>query len=140
MNSETLKAAGWTAFDVKSFSANVGPVWMRGEGAEHMVGFVAEPRHSNDHMGTVHGGALMTFADIALGFRVAAVLGGPFCATAQLQVQFVAVARVGEFITCRPEIVRQTAQIVFMRGLICTGDKTVASADGLWKVLEQRPR
>ena len=138
MDFEALKAAGWTAMDVDGFSGEVGPVWLQGKGAERVVGFLSGPRHTNGFLGTVHGGALMTFADIALGIGVAGALGGPYCATAQLQLQFVAAAQIGDFITCKPELIRQTTQLVFMRGLLCVGDKTVASADGLWKVMEHK--
>jgi acyl-coenzyme A thioesterase PaaI-like protein len=82
----------------------------------------------------------MTFADVALGFSVVKALGGPHCATAQLQLQFIAAGRTGEFITCRPEIIRRTSQLVFVRGLVGAGERIVASADGIWKVLEPKSR
>lgn len=138
MNPTALKADGWTSSEPGAFSGIVGSLWARGSGAEATYGFIAEARHSNGHLGTVHGGMLMTFADIALGCAVVAALGAPTCATASLQLQFVAAARAGDFITCRPEIIRRTSQLLFLRGLITVGDKTVASADGIWKVLEPR--
>jgi hypothetical protein len=45
------------------------------------------------------------------------------------------VARVGEFVTVRPEVVRHSKDLIFIRGLICVGDKNIASADGIWKVM-----
>jgi acyl-coenzyme A thioesterase PaaI-like protein len=138
MDPEALRSEGWTQFETGGFSAMLGPFWFRGSGAEADVGFVAQPKHCNNHIGTVHGGVLMTFADIALGYAVVQALGAPRCATAQLQTHFVAVARIGAFISCRPEIIRQTSQLIFLRGLISAGDKIVASADGIWKVLELR--
>ena len=135
-----LAAAGWACFEVDGFTGQLGPVWVRNAGAGREIGFVAAPHHRNTHLGTVHGGVLMTFADIALGYGAVETLGDTRGATAQLQIQFVATAHLGDFITCRPELVRQGARLIFMRGLICTGGKTVASADGIWKVLEQKPR
>ena len=44
--------------------------------------------------------------------------------------------RTGEFITCTPELVRRSRQLIFMRGLLCAGERTLASADGIWKVLD----
>lgn len=140
MDSTALKQAGWTSSEPDAFSGIVGSLWSRGSGAEATFGFIAEARHSNGHLGTVHGGMLMTFADIALGCAVVAALGAPICATAQLQLHFVAGARVGDFVTCRPEIIRRTSQLIFMRGLINVGDKIVASTDGIWKVLEPRSK
>ena len=82
----------------------------------------------------------MTFADIALGAGVAAAMADDRlnCATVSLQTQFVSVARIGEFISCKPEVIRKSKQLVFMRGLIQVGDKTIASAEGIWKLLETR--
>jgi uncharacterized protein (TIGR00369 family) len=136
MNIESLTAAGWTKIETGGFTEGMGPFWVRGAGAGCELGLVAEPRHSNNHMGTVHGGALMTLADVALGYAVVGVLGGRHCVTAQLQLQFVSGARIGDFVVCRPELLRQTSQLVFMRGLICVGETVAASADGIWKVLK----
>jgi acyl-coenzyme A thioesterase PaaI-like protein len=138
MDPASLRSAGWTAIELESFSGQVAPLWIHGTGAEITVGFFAEARHTNNHIHTIHGGALMTFADVALGYAVVQALGAANCATAQLQIHFVAAAKKGEFISCRPEIVRRSAQLVFMRGLIVAGEKTVASVDGIWKVLEPR--
>ena len=140
MTLHDLTAAGWTRFTLDGFSEQVSPVWMRGAGDELEVGLLAEPRHCNTHIGTVHGGALMTFADIALGCRVGEALGHSRCVTLQLQLQFVSTGKSGELIVCRPELVRATAQVLFMRGLISAGGRTVASAEGMWKVLDRKPR
>jgi acyl-coenzyme A thioesterase PaaI-like protein len=135
---ESLKSAGWTSFKGRNFTGLAGPFWARGQNADREIGLLVEERHSNDHMGILHGGALMTFADIALGWGAAEALNGAPCVTVQLQLHFVAGAKVGEFVSCKPEVVRRTAHLVFVRGLIKAGDKTVASADGIWKQLEAR--
>ena len=140
MDNVSLTSADWARIDADGFSAVVGPYLTRGAGADLTVGMIIEPRHCNNHLGTLHGGALMTFADVAFGIATVGVLGGPYCATAQLQVHFVATAKVGEFITCRPEIVRRSKQLVFLRGLFVVDSKIVASVDGIWKVLEPKVR
>jgi acyl-coenzyme A thioesterase PaaI-like protein len=68
---------------------------------------------------------------------VAEAISGVHCATVQLQLQFVASPAVGDFITCRPEVVRRTRVLVFLRGLITAEDRVVASADGMFRVFEQ---
>jgi len=135
----SLRAAGWTRHESSDFSAVLGPLWSRGTaGVDRAVGFLADARHVNNRH-TVHGGALMTFADIALGWVAADALGHHRCVTAQLALQFVASPRVGEFVFCQAELVRCTSQLAFMRGLITADGRTVASADGIWKALEPRP-
>jgi acyl-coenzyme A thioesterase PaaI-like protein len=137
---ESLRAEGWIVLKADGFSGLAGTFWTRGSGAELGLGFLAEPQHRNGHMDSVHGGMLLTFADICLGYAVTQVLGGTHCVTAQLQMHFVSAARVGDFVSCRPEVVRHSAQLVFMRGLIRAGERTVASVDGIWKILEPRPQ
>ena len=134
-----LMAEGWTLFKPNSFSELVGPFWTKGEGPDRIFGFVARADHGNGN-GTVHGGMLMTFADNSLGNAVAASLRGTYCATIQLQLQFTAAARAGDFVICRPEIIRRSMTLFFMRGLLTVQDKTVASAEGVWKVLDHKPR
>jgi uncharacterized protein (TIGR00369 family) len=132
---ESLRQAGWTDLTTEGFTGYVGPFWFRGDAENHEVGMLVEDRHTNSHIGTLHGGVVMTFADIGLGSAMSKVLGEKArgFVTLSLQTQFVSVARVGEFISCKPEIVRQARDVVFIRGLIKVGDKTIASAEGLWK-------
>lgn len=138
ISAESLRAEGWESRSGSGFTGHVGPFWFRGEGDDITVGLLIEQRHCNDHIGTLHGGVVMTFADIGLGSGIARVMGEQRfgCVTVSLQTQFVAVARLGEFIYCKPEIVRHAKDLVFMRGLIKTGDKTIANADGIWKLMQ----
>ena len=141
MNADELRAAGWSVVELgesAGFSGEVAPIWTRRRDERTAIGFLADRRHINNHAGTIHGGALMTFADIALGYVVVQLLGAPRCVTVQMQMQLVASPRVGNFIHCEPEILRHTSHLVFVRGLIHAGEKPVASADGIWKVLEKR--
>lgn len=136
MDAAMLKAEGWRSIDAHGFSGVVGSIWLKGSAEDLLVGMQSDNRHANENLGTVHGGVMMTFADIAFGCAVAEALGGPHCATVQLQLQFVAAPRVGEFITCRPEIVRRTKVLVFLRGLINAEQRVVASADAMFRVFE----
>jgi len=108
---------------------------MRGEKGAREVALVTTPEIANDHMGIVHGGALMTFADIALGLAAAEALETPAMATAQLQFHFTAAAQIGVLLVCRPEMVRKTSQLIFVRGLFEAAGKTVGMADAIFKVL-----
>jgi acyl-coenzyme A thioesterase PaaI-like protein len=136
MDIATLEAEGWRRLPTTRFSAAIGPTWVSGERGSRLVGLVSDESHANDHMGTVHGGVLMTFADIALGVCAGDTLEQPWMATAQLQFQFVAAAPVGSFVTCSPELVRKTSQLIFVRGLFQADERTVGSADGIFKVFD----
>lgn len=128
-----MEADGWERLVTRVFSASIGSTWVKGEPGRRTVAFAADSRVENDHMGNVHGGALMTFADLALGLAAADAIGEPKLATAQLQFQFVAAAPTGTLISCEPELVRKTKQLVFVRGLLKADGKTVGSADAIFK-------
>ncbi len=135
MDAAQLEADGWTMLPGLQFHIAAGPYWVRHEDNRRAVGLLGEERHGNGHVGTIHGGVLATFADIALGMGVVDAAGTRDCVTLQLQLQFAATAPMGSFLTCRPELVRRTSQVVFMRGLIMAAERTVAAADGIWKVI-----
>jgi uncharacterized protein (TIGR00369 family) len=138
MTPEILQAEGWTIHGGEGFTAHLSPFWYKMVEDRLAVGFIAEERHCNTHLGTVHGGALMTFADIAGGFAVARALGHQRCATVQLQTQFTAVPRRGEFVHCVVEIVRQTRDLIFLRAVVESAGRIVVSFDGIWKALAER--
>ena len=131
---------GWEKITAGGFTAQAGPFWRIKQNNKTTLGVLLEEKHCNNHIGTSHGGLIMTFADVGLGAAVADAMGEERfrCVTTSLQTQFVSVARVGEFIYCQAELIRQTSQVLFVRGLIKTGDKTIASAEGIWSVLAAR--
>jgi acyl-coenzyme A thioesterase PaaI-like protein len=130
-----LEADGWRRLPTRAFSAAIGPTWVRGEAGAREVALVTGAQHANDHMGMVHGGVLMTFADIALGVAAADTMELPAMATVQLNFHFTAAAPMGVLLTCRPEAVRKTSQLIFVRGVFEAGGKTVGMADAMFKVL-----
>jgi len=133
-----LESEGWTRLALTAFSTSIGSIWTRGAVGAREVCLPCGPGITNDHMASVHGGALMTFADIALGVAVVDAIGAPLCSTAQLQYHFAAAVKVGDLLLCKPEIVRKTRRMIFVRGLFRVGDETVGSADAMYNVFEPR--
>ena len=138
ITAEMLIADGWTPHQAGGFDGFVGPFWSIDDGDTRTMGLLVEERHCNNHLGTLHGGVVMTFADIGLGTGVTRLLGEKRmnCVTVSLNTQFVSVAKLGEFVTVSAEVVRQTRSLIFVRGLLQVGDKTIANCEGIWKVLE----
>jgi len=141
MNKELLQRDGWIELKnplvENGFDNVVGPYWFLKESNSVQMGLFIEERHTNGHLGTVHGGVLCSFADVGLGAGLATAVGelATQMATISLDLKFLAVARVGEFISVEPEITRQSRDLVFVRGLIKSNEKTIASAEGVWKLL-----
>lgn len=135
---EALQADGWQPVEAGGFTGQAGPFFIRRENGVRVLGLPLGEQHRNNHIGTVHGGVYMTFADMALGLCAVDAVENKPCATASLQTQFVAGAKVGELLVGRAEVIRATKQLVFVRGLLLVGERVVASAEGVWKVLEPR--
>jgi uncharacterized protein (TIGR00369 family) len=140
MDASTLEAAGWQSLSPEGHTGLIGPFWLKGKGKDRQVGLIAEARHCNNHIGSVHGGVLMTLSDVGMGLGVVDELGGLNCLTAELQIQFVATAKLGEFLVCKPELVRNAKSMLFMRGLIMVEGRIIASISGIWKALELSSR
>jgi uncharacterized protein (TIGR00369 family) len=118
------------------YSAGLGPFYRKQEGERWVFGFRVEERHLNGNQ-VVHGGCLMSFADEMLGITVHFASGRRRCATISLNNEFVTAARKGDWIEGRPEVVRVTRSVVFVRGTLTVGDKTILSSSGIWKLLGQ---
>jgi uncharacterized protein (TIGR00369 family) len=126
--------AGWRVRDAGGFTDLVGPLWARREGEGWAYGLQADARHGNVH-GIVHGGLLMTLIDNALGLTVWEATARQPAVTMQLNTQFIAAARPGDFIEARGEVLRVARSVVFIRGALSVGGETILAADGIWKVI-----
>jgi acyl-coenzyme A thioesterase PaaI-like protein len=138
MDDAALAAAGWERLPVQAFTAAIGQTWIRREGGRVVVALPARAAILNDYGAVVHGGALMTFADIALGAGASAALDGGALVTVQLQYSFAGGVPAGALVTCAPELVRRTSQLVFMRGLVKSDDQIVGTVEGIFKALKPR--
>jgi uncharacterized protein (TIGR00369 family) len=126
-------AHGWEKVQAHNFGELVGPVWRRGD---PLFGFAATDKHGN-HIGIVHGGMLATFADQSMGMTAMRATGGKPHATVELNIQYIGAVQIGEFVEAHCEIVRITRSIIFMRSTLKVGDRVVATASGVWKILER---
>src|SRR5579864_8836194 len=126
-------AAGWERVKAHNFGELVGPIWRRGD---PLFGFVATEKHAN-HINIVHGGMLATFADQSMGMTAMRATGGKTHATIELTMQYIAAVKIDEFVESHCEVVRITRSIIFMRSMLKVGDRIVASASGVWKILEK---
>lgn len=125
--------AGWQVWRGDAFEDHAGPFYFR-EDADGSVrcAFRAEPRHLNGG-GHMHGGCMMTFADYALfmiGHKSMVNGGG---VTVSLNGDFVGPAVLGDLVEATGEVVRAGGSLVFLRGLISTGGRTMMTFSGVVK-------
>ncbi|HEY0107260.1 MAG TPA: PaaI family thioesterase [Rhizomicrobium sp.] len=116
------------------FNLHAGPVWrLAPDGAVRRFALAVADKHMNGS-GSVHGGLLMTFADVAMSQAARAVSGAPACSTVSLTCDFVGPAKLGEILEARVRVTRLTRTMVFLSADIAVGTRPVAVATGLWKI------
>ena len=124
--------AGWQTYDSHgTFDQVVGPFYFRTDpDGRRRCAFRAEAKHMN--MGhRMHGGCLMTFADIALFQMAYQEMEGASGVTVQLDSTFVDAAYEGDLVEATGEVVRAGKSLIFTRGQIHVGDRTVMTFSGV---------
>src|SRR5215475_2836867 len=127
-------AAGWEPYTDEGFIGLVGPFWVRPSGDSFRYAFRAESKHHN-RRGVVQGGMLMTFADRSMGMTCWYANERQPQATVQLDVHFVDAVQMGEFVEAHCRVVGRTRAVVFMSADLMVGERLVATASGVWKIL-----
>jgi acyl-coenzyme A thioesterase PaaI-like protein len=132
---DQLTADGWTILDTTGFLNLIGPLWQRTVDGQPEYALVAQEKHHN-RRGKVQGGLLMTFADRACGMTARFVSGRPTMATVQLDVHFIDAGNIGDILIARPRVIRTTRSLVFVTVEVKANDRTVITANGVFKILK----
>ena len=129
--------AGWRTWSRDNFESHNGPFWHRMEDDGRIrCAFRVERKHLNG-MGNVHGGAFMAFADYCLFAFAAPVLQGPGV-TVSLSCEFLDAAREGELVEATGEITRAGGSLIFLRGLLTSGERSLFTFSGTIKRVKRR--
>ena len=128
---------GWRTWSRDKFETHNGPFWhrMEDDGRIHCA-FRVEKKHLNG-MGNVHGGAFMSFADYCLFAVGTPVLQGPGV-TVSFACEFLDAARDGELIEGSGEITRAGGSMIFLRGLLKSGERSLFTFSGTIKRVKRR--
>lgn len=124
---------GWTKQShLDTFSGHAGPYYFREEGSVAGVGFVSASHHLNG-LGVVHGGALLTLADMALWDICRREVGLFRGVTVTLNAEFLSPGRAGAFIEASGEMVKAGRKMMFARGLVTAEGEPLLSFSGTLK-------
>lgn len=126
----------WVTMQDEGFMGLVGPIEYRPFGADGIghFRFKATEKHRN-RAGIVHGGMLMTMADRALGYTARHKDPDRKQATIHFDMHFVRPARAGDTLQMDCQVVRETGSLAFVNGNIHANGKTIARAQGIWKII-----
>ena len=121
-----------------SFSTHNGPYFYRpGEDELMEQAFFALGRHTNG-MGFVHGGMMSAFMDGVLAGAVWRKTG-KVGVTVHLSIDYLHIARKGEWVMGEARVTRATNDIAFAEGRAYVGRRDVVRCSGVFKLMK-RPR
>jgi len=114
---------------------DIGPFYYKKTGAGLQLGFRARKKNCNG-LGTVHGGVLMCFADYAATMLA---LSGvkENCATISFTSDFMAAAKLGDWVEANGVVVKRTGSLTFLRGQLLVGEDLVLSFQAVMRRLKK---
>ena len=125
---------GWEPMSFpQSFTERAGPYYVRKAPNEPGIGFYARDHHLNLG-GVVHGGALLSLADMGLWDVCRRKVGAFRGSTVTLNSEFAAPGKSGTFIETSGELVRAGRRLVVVRGLVTCEGETLLSYSGTLQI------
>lgn len=116
------------------FYGTVGPMFMRYANEHINLGFRVGEKHCNAAE-ICHGGMLATVIDIQMGLGANIDLGiTGFTVTVNMTTDFVAAARLGDWVQAENKVVKQTRSLIFSEGLMTVDGEPVLRANAVLKV------
>lgn len=109
---------------------NTGPFYWRKKDGRLRFAFRAERKHCNSG-GIIHGGLLMTFADLMMCGTATEGTTDRGVFTVSINAELMASGNEGELIKARAEVVRRTGRMVFLRGEIYTDDRVILTCSSV---------
>ena len=130
---------GWWTWDLpdeERYNATLGKLLVRAEGAGRARCRMFPDRPQSNLGEAVHGGAILTFIDMAMfaGGHAAGVDLGP-SVTLDLSTQFLSPARLGVPLDASVEVLREGGKTIAMRGLVEQEGEKVAAWSGTLRKL-----
>ena len=124
------------------FQAFLGPYFLdtrsNQEGYDCRMAFKVDGRHLNAR-NVVHGGAMLSFADAAMGAMVWRQMARRPVQTLSMEANFLKPAMQGDWIICECETIRRTPSIVFTKAQFFVGSDLALTFSATWKVARATP-
>ena len=88
--------------------------------------------------GIAHGGFIATFVDAGAGTAAHRSAGQNPCVTISLELKFISAVKLGQELVGKTKIQKKTKSMVFLTCELTAEDKIVATASGIWKILNKK--
>ena len=88
--------------------------------------------------GITHGGFIAAFVDAGAGTAAHRSADQNPCVTISLELKFISAVKLGQELIGKTKIQKKTKSMVFLTCKLTAEDKTVATASGIWKILNKK--
>ena len=88
--------------------------------------------------GITHGGFIAAFVDAGAGTAAHRVADGNPCVTISLELKFISSVHLGQELVGKTKIQKKTKSMVFLTCELTVANKIVATASGVWKILNKK--
>ena len=86
--------------------------------------------------GITHGGFISAFVDAGAGTAAHRSANNNPCVTISLELKFISAVRLGQELFGNTKIQKKTKSMIFLTCELTVGNKIVATASGVWKILK----
>jgi len=86
--------------------------------------------------GITHGGFIAAFVDAGAGTAAHRSADQNPCVTISLELKFISAIKLGQELIGKTKIQKKTKSMVFLTCELTVGNKIVATASGVWKILK----
>lgn len=133
--------AGWSTWSAGAdpYETAIGPFCFKVEGERALSAFQPRREHLNGG-GTIHGGALMSFADFSLFSIAHAALHDTKAVTLTCNSEFLAGGNLDGIVESTGEVLRETRSLIFVRGIVTQLGRPLLAFSGTLKKIEAKPR
>jgi uncharacterized protein (TIGR00369 family) len=119
--------------ELNGYAAHSGPYfWSKDADGGLIYGFQSDERHGNPN-GVLHGGAIVTFVDTALGHTVLTATGRR-CTTVALDNQFVTAIPSGSWIDARVRVRKLSKTLAFLDAEATSAETLLLAATAIFRM------
>ncbi len=86
--------------------------------------------------GITHGGFIAAFVDAGAGTAAHRSTDQDPCVTISLELKFISAVQLGQELVGKTKIQKKTKSMIFLTCELTAGNKIVATASGVWKILK----
>jgi len=125
-------AQEWREHHLPGLIGTLGPLLSRRDEQGRAYGLHIDEKHLNP-VGVVHGGTVATLVDQVISAVAWEHNDRQPCLTIQLNTTFLKATLPGETLVARGRVTHQTGSMMFLEGVVYSGDELVATAQAIMK-------